>query len=211
MSKNLGAIGEWKPAHFGAISALEMALFFTLFICLYRGVRMGAARLGLLLLLFLHGRLRHIRQEVVLAVMAPLLLAEPMGRIFEPARAGESSQGPDRSIAWPPLKEVAAPAAVLAALFLAVAVWRVATPTMRRDSPGVPVTALAHVPTALRGKPVFNDYSFGGWLIFNHVPVFMDGRSDVQQPTLSLYLAIDLGTRRPSTRPSGSMASSGRS
>ncbi len=193
--KNLGSIGEWKPAHFGKISSLELALFFTLAVCLYRGVRVGAARLGLLLLLFFM-TLQHIRQEVVLAVMAPLLLAEPMGRVFEPARAGESNQGPDRSVAWPPLAEIGPPAAVLALFFLATAAWRVATPTTRKDSAGVPVTALAHVPAALRTERVFNDYSFGGWLIFNHIPVFMDGRSDMYGDTLlSLYLAVDAGDR----------------
>jgi hypothetical protein len=181
--KNLGAILEWRAAHFDQVSALEMALFFTLFVCLFRGVRMGAARLGLLLVL-LYMTFQHIRQEVILAAVGPLLLAEPVGRALEPQQAaGEPAP------AWPPLKEIAAPIAVAAMLFGALTVWRLATPEVRADRFAVPVTALAHVPAALRAKPVFNEYSFGGWLVFKGVRPFMDGRSDMYgDDLLKLYL-----------------------
>ncbi len=59
--------------------SLEVALFFVLLICLYRGVKVVAVRLGLLLLV-LYMTLQHLRQEMVLATVAPLLLAEPLGR-----------------------------------------------------------------------------------------------------------------------------------
>lgn len=184
--KNLDAIGEWRPARFKQPTALEVAVFFTLFVCLYRGVRLGAARLGLLLVL-LYMTFQHIRQEVILMVAGPLLLAEPLGRATEPERADRR-----RAIDWPPFHKLAAPVVGTALLFALLAAWRLATPDARADRFAVPVTALAHVPAALRAKPVFNDYSFGGWLVFEGVRPFMDGRSDMYgDDLLKLYLDVE--------------------
>ncbi len=52
-------------------------------------------------------------------------------------------------------------------------------PAAKPDGPTSPVTALAHVPPALAAQPVFNDYSFGGYLIFKGVRPFIDGRADM--------------------------------
>ena len=118
--------------------------------------------------------LQHIRQEMVLVIVAPILLAEPLGRALR--RDPTVSPAPE---GWPPLREVWAPIAVLAVFFVGLAVWRLAIPGQPFNRRTVPLTALAHVPQALRAKPVFNDYSFGGWLIFNGVRPFIDGRSDM--------------------------------
>ena len=40
---SIQSITEWRPVDFSKLSSLEIAIFLTLFICLYRGVRMGAA------------------------------------------------------------------------------------------------------------------------------------------------------------------------
>jgi hypothetical protein len=188
--KNLQSIGEWHPANLHSLAPLQVALLFTLFVCLYRGVRMGAVRVGLLLLVF-YMTLQHNRQEVILAVVAPLLLAEPR-RPRNPRPEGAPGRtAPDEALAWPPLRQIAAPAAVAALLFLSLGVWRLATPEARKDRATVPVTALAHVPAALRARPVFNEYSFGGWLVFKGVRDFMDGRSDMfGDNLLKLYLDI---------------------
>ncbi|MEM8813428.1 MAG: hypothetical protein AAGF59_12480, partial [Pseudomonadota bacterium] len=43
-----------------------------------------------------------------------------------------------------------------------------------------PMAALAAARQAgLTDKPVFNEYNFGGFLIFNRVPTFIDGRADM--------------------------------
>ncbi len=183
--KNLRSISEWKAASFNPMSGLEMALLFTLFVCFYRGVRVGFVRLTLLLLL-LYMTFSHMRQEIVLAAVGPLLLAEGLRYALEPGwPAGE------RAIAWPAPRGIAAPAAVAALLFGAMAAWRLAAPGARTDQVAVPVTALSHVPAALRAKPVFNDYSFGGWRVFKGVRPFMDGRSDMYgDDLLKLYLDV---------------------
>jgi hypothetical protein len=182
---HLRSINEWKSFNFDHPSPFEFALIFTLFVCLYRGLRMGAVRLGLLLLTF-YMTLQHLRQELVIAVMAPLLLADPMRRTLEPTWP----EGPS-PIDWPPWPRLAVPAAVLALLFAIPAAWRVINPEIRGNSGVVPLTALSRVPAALRARPVFNDYSFGGWLVYKGVRPFMDGRSDMYgDKLLKLYLDV---------------------
>jgi hypothetical protein len=182
---HLRSINEWKSFNFDALSPFEFAILFTLFVCLYRGVRMSAVRTGLLLLTF-YMTLQHLRQELVIAVMAPLLLADPMRRTLEPAWAVRPSP-----IAWPPWRRLAVPAAALAVVFAVPAAWRVIVPEIRRDSGVVPLTALSRVPAALRARPVFNDYSFGGWLVYQGVRPFMDGRSDMYGDNLlKTYLDV---------------------
>ena len=185
--KYLQMIGEWQAVNFAKPSALGLAAVLTIFVCLYRGVRAPAVRLILILLLF-YMSLEHVRQEIVLAVVAPLLLAEPLGRAFERGWTLPLAS------AWPPLRRIAAPLAVASAAFLILGGWRLATPELRRDRETVPVTALEHVPPALRAQPVFNNYAFGGWLIFNGVRPFIDGRSDMYgDDLLKLYLDAENG------------------
>ena len=47
------------------------------------------------------------------------------------------------------------------------------------------------MPPALAAQPVFNEYGFGGYLIFAHVRPFIDGRADMYGgPFLRQYAAI---------------------
>ena len=181
---HLNAIAEWRAADFSKFQPVEVALFATLAAGFYLGVRIPLVRLALLLLL-LHMTLQHLRQEIVLAAVAPLLLAAPFGR----------ASGAPATVIWPPMRELAAPVLVIVAILAGLAGWSVAQPDARADATNVPASALAHVPAGLRGKPVFNDYVFGGWLIFNGVRPFIDGRSDMYgDDHLKTYLAVDSPT-----------------
>jgi hypothetical protein len=183
---SLSVIGEWKPADFAKPSVFEISLMVTLFAILWRGVRLNAVRTGLLLTL-LAMALQHVRHEALLSVVAPMLLAGPLGRALSP-------NGPE---AAPPLwraslRELAAPLAVVALLFLGLSVWRVARALVRVDNGATPIAALAHVPPALAGQPVFNSYDFGGWLTFNGVRDFIDGRNDMfGDAFMKNYLAVE--------------------
>ena len=185
---SLPSIGEWQSETFDLWSAFEGALILTLFVCLYRGVRIPAVRLGVLLLLLVM-TLQHARQEIVLAVVGPLLLAEPLGRALAP----EAGRG-EPSIVHLAASETDAsvPIAVGVVPFVALVAWRLAVPEVRLDRKTVPVTALAHVPAAVRATPVFNDPSFGGWFIFNGARPFIDGRADMYgDDFVKLYLDVD--------------------
>lgn len=165
--KLLPYLNEWQPADFATFSGFELILLVTLFALLVRPARIPPVRL-LLLLGTLHLALQHTRQEIVLVVVGALLLAEPLGRAW--------AAGPR------PRRAPRAPRPLLlslAILALALGAYRIAVPVLRTDSAGVPVTAIAHLPPALRGQRVFNEYSFGGSLILAGIRPYIDGRSDM--------------------------------
>ncbi len=160
----LSGIVEWRPASFDHVEAIEIVILALIGLGLFRPVRVPPVRL-LLLLGLVHMALHQGRQQMVLAIVAPLLLAAPMGEAF-PANA---TAAPIRRFVWRGALAVLALAAVLRAAF----------PLERMDSPTAPISALAAVPPELRKQPVLNALGFGGYLIFLHVRPYIDGRSDM--------------------------------
>jgi hypothetical protein len=165
--KTLPFITEWLGPDFMRPTTLELALLAGVLVAFWRGVRLTAVR-ALILLGLLHMSLQHVRQEVLLGVVAPLILAEPLGRALGRAAPRE------------PRWMLPAPQMALAAvLVLAALGLRLTQPAVRVDGPTAPITALAHVTAALRARPVLNDYDFGGYLIFQGVRPYIDGRADM--------------------------------
>lgn len=162
--KILPHIVEWRSEDFSQISAFGIALLATLYVCLGRGVRVPPVRLLLLLALF-YMSLQHVRHQLVLAIVAPLILAAPIGEAL-----GHATQ------LVRPARALLAGFAVAAVLLLGL---RLALPVQRVDAPTSPITALAHVPPDLARQPVLNGYGLGGYLIFQGVRPFIDGRADM--------------------------------
>ena len=160
----LDSISEWKSVDFSKYQPLELALLATVFVCVWKGVRLAPLRLALLLFL-LHMALEHVRHGIVVAVVAPLVLAQPLAEALHrrPARPFGGA------VLWPSV-------AAAACLLLVV---RVAMPVQRVDGATSPITAMNHVPSALAERPVLNDYGFGGYLIYDGVRPFIDGRADM--------------------------------
>lgn len=185
--KSLPAIGEWTSWDFTNLGPLEIGLLLTLFVCLHRGVRVPALRLGLLLLL-LHMTLHQQRHSALLSVLAPLLLAQPLAWALDPQRAAAApTQGTQ---GW----ERVALCAVASVAMVVVGAVRLSHPVVRVDSRTVPVSAFASVPPSLANQPMFNDYAFGGWLIFKGVRPFIDGRADMYGDAfITQFLAINRG------------------
>jgi hypothetical protein len=192
--KVLPNILEWRSATFQQPTLFEGSLIITLFLGLWRGIRVPPFRL-LLLVALVHMALQHVRQEAVLALLAPMLLAEPFGRSINPDRPGPRQVAP---IGWKPSWRVPSVpvAAALATAAAVVVVARLAMPLVRTDNGNVPVTALAHVPPQLLSQPVFNEYAFGGYLIFKGVKPYIDGRADMYGDAwVQQYLAIAGGAQ----------------
>lgn len=158
----IGRVGEWQAADFTRVSPFEIALLATVFVLGSGKLRVPVFRL-LILLGLVYLALAHMRHQMLLGIVAPLLLAPSLAR------------------AWP-AKNEASPhwmAALAATGFLLLAVARLALPVTRGDDPVTPASALAHVPRFVRETPVLNDYSFGGYLIWNGVKPFIDSRADL--------------------------------
>jgi len=147
----LNQIVEWQPPDFNILQPLELVLVAGFYVALSRGARLPPVRL-LILLGLLHMSLHHTRHQVLVGVIVPLLIAEPLGAALSPGLAA-SGFGRWRTGGL----------AVMAGL----AALRLLLPIVRVDGPAAPVTALAHVPPALAAEAVLNDYNFGGYLIFN--------------------------------------------
>jgi hypothetical protein len=173
----LPGITEWRAADFSKPSIFELALLTALFVGLGRGVRIPVARL-LLLLLLLHMSLQHVRHQLVLALVAPLILAEPL--------AAALGHAPSRARLGRGL------AAGCVALAVALVGVRLALPIVRSDGINSPVTAVARLPRDLASQPVFNEYGFGGYLIYKGIRPFIDGRSDMYGDAFTRnYFAAD--------------------
>lgn len=166
--QSLPMISEWRRTTFAEDWFFLATVLAVGILLLYRRPKLSLVRL-ILLLGLTYLALAHARHQAVLAIVASLVLAEPLSG----KSRGEVAQG-------------AAPSGTLAAFLIASVVGvillaglRLAVPVERRDSATYPVSAIASVPGDLRTRPVFNAYSFGGPLILHGVRPFIDGRADL--------------------------------
>lgn len=157
-------IDEWRPLDFSQPQAVEVALIALLLIGFSRGLKVPPLRL-LLLVGLLHMSLQHGRHAMVLGLLAPLLLADPLSRITRPA--GPAPAPSSLSVG------------LVVALLIGLTAGRLAAQPVRVDALTTPASALAAVPAEVARRPVLNEYGFGGYLIFSGVRPFIDARADM--------------------------------
>jgi hypothetical protein len=168
MMPSLKLINEWAPTNFQTFQpqAFGIAVAVALYVLLSRGTQMKPLRIVVLLgLLYL--AMIHVRHQMLIAIVGPLILAEPLGRALQTFPRNEKSR---HRVA------IGLTFAVLLAALTALRLW---LPLERGDSATTAATALAHVPASLLHSPVLNEYAFGGYLIFNDVRPFIDGRAEL--------------------------------
>jgi len=161
--QSIAFIGEWLPPNFSKPIPLEIIILMGLWLGLSGRARLPWLRL-LIFLGLIHAALQHGRHVQLLAIVAPLVLAEPISAVL-----------PARLATLPRLRWLLP--AVLAALPLAVAV-RAALP-LRHYPYYQAADALGKLPPAVRAAPVLNDYAYGGLLIFEGIRPFIDSRADL--------------------------------
>ena len=164
--QSLAAVDEWQPLDLRTFSPVEFSALATAFFFVWRGIRVPPVRLLLLIALF-HQTLVHARYGLFLGIAAPVLLADSLA-----AATGSERQAADlRGF------NVAGLAAAAIVLVLCAAL-RIVQPIARTDSPVSPIPALRAIPASLASEPVFNNYAFGGYLIFQGVKPLVDSRAD---------------------------------
>jgi hypothetical protein len=168
---NLGSalplITEWHAPDFSHLGALESCLLLGVGLALYRGVTLPPTRI-LILLGLVHMALAQGRAADVLALVAPLVLARPLASQI----GGSDSTAIDRVAPRTPL---------LAGIAFALAAGTAAFASVHRFEPNMgsaPVAAVDELKKLKVGR-VFNDYDFGGYLIYRGVPTFIDGRTEL--------------------------------
>lgn len=164
--KSLAWIGEWEPTDFGRIQPLELVILGLLALGLSGRVKLPPMRL-LILLGLIHMALTHARNEQLLGIVGVLILAEPLGASL--GRGGSE-----------PLSGLWRHAALVSALIaMAALAARLTLPLGPDRTQEAFAATLDRLPPTLRAKPVLNDYSQGGKLIFQGVRPFIDSRADL--------------------------------
>jgi len=164
--QSLAAVGEWQALDLHSFNPVEFAAAAALFFIIWRGVRISATRLVVLLAL-LHLSFLHARYGMMLGIAGAILIAQPVGAVLQ--------RDPAASTPAPYWRFAAAGFAVL---LIACAALRIAWPVRRSEEPIAPLSALAAIPPSVAARPVFNDYAFGGFLIWKGIRPFVDSRAD---------------------------------
>ena len=163
---NSGAVTdiiEWQPAHFRDFPPIDLVLGLVLYLILVRGFRLPLWRL-IIFAGLIAAALLHIRNQMLVGIIGTLVIAPNLGAFFG---ASSAATGRNNGIVS------------FAVGLLLLSCLRLLHPLERGDDAVTPMTALAHVPAALRAEPVFNDDALGGYLIFSGVRPFIDGRADL--------------------------------
>ena len=173
--ENLSHVSEWQPQDFSHIGPMEIALIVLIGFALTRPIAAPLIRTALLILLIVMA-LEHVRHQLLLGLLAPMLLARPVAKAI----------GQEPAENWRRIARIAL--AATAAACLVVGAARLLMPVERVDGTAAPISALKAVPPELKARPVLNQYDFGGYLIWSHVRPFIDARADMYgDAMLSLY------------------------
>lgn len=160
----LSFVGEWHAPALGLLQPLVLWLIALLAFAVASGLRAPLYRV-LMVAGLVAMALSHTRNAELMAVLAPLLLAAPAARFVRPSQSPSGLE--TRSI-------------VALALAVVAMTGAAALRGYAHDNPAIaPAPALAAAERAGLTGPVFNDYDFGGYLIFQGLAPFVDGRIDL--------------------------------
>lgn len=165
----LPLIAEWRPSSTANTPWFFAVLAATIAAVAWRGVKLGAVRAALLVLL-LALALHQVRHQAPLAIVAAMLLPPAFASARGRAQRDALFEAPTER-RW---------AAAAAATLVAIAIgWRMTEPLVPEENEANPRGLIAAVPTELRQRPVLNGYSFGGPLILAGIKPYIDGRADM--------------------------------
>jgi hypothetical protein len=170
-------IQEWQPLFGKGALVHPLLVLALLFLALYYGIKVPFWRL-LQVLALGYGMLLHVRLAPLFAIIAPILLMAPLARQFRFLAAAADDDANRRLVA-------ALQRASRVALYPLCAL--VVLGTLASALLGAPISPKANITPAgavdyiarqrLHGN-IYNDYNFGGYLIFRGIKTFVDGRSD---------------------------------
>ncbi len=175
----LAVLTEWQSPNFETFQPLEVWILSFIAAAVLLRWRLPWTRL-LIVLFLLHMALAHARNIEILGLVAPLLLAPALSdQLEDRPGSGRMLAFLDRNMA-----ELAKPASRLGillggALFLFISgVALLPRPIHDEKGDITPAAALRVVAADHIKGPVFNNYGFGGYLIFRGIKTFIDGRAD---------------------------------
>src|SRR5262245_12931319 len=168
----LAQIDEWGAPDFQH-DPIHLASIVVVFALLaYSGIRLRGPRLLTLLLVTVFA-LQHKRGLGLFGLVAPLLLARPLST-WAPFLGVQPVLDPVARFANRRSAAIAT-ACIIMVTIAAVMRWTMASP-IEPPTRTAPQKALAAAKLAGVSGHVLNSYGFGGYLIFNGIPTFVDGR-----------------------------------
>jgi hypothetical protein len=178
-------VGEWASPNFQHLQPLEIWIIVLLAAGLSFGWRLPPTRVGIVLLL-LHMTLQHRRYAEQLGFITPLLLVSALS--FRLAKLGGSRTSPlDRAFA-----SLATPANLSGGLLAGLILLGISGVGLRhgidQNIGPTPAAAISAAEAQHVEGPVFNDYNFGGYLIFRGIKPFIDGRYFYGDPFIRRYV-----------------------
>lgn len=179
MNFAISSISEWRPVDFAQPDPLEAWIALAILAGLVFGIRLPLSR-TLMLLLLLWMALTHVRNEELLGIIGPLLVAAPLAAQLRPTPIPEiAPRGPERRAGMAALTGVALSAAAVMVLGLVATAWALDRRGLAPRSGVAPVAAVEAAHRAGLDGHVFNSVRFGGYLLFVNLPAFVDGRADL--------------------------------
>jgi hypothetical protein len=170
LGSTLSAIKEWQPQDFGTLGFFEGCLLAGIAYVLYSGFRLPPLRI-VVLLAVLHETLTHRRYVDVMALVAPFFIARPLAQHLS-QRVQSSSLRITASVRR---SFIAAAAALVVATC-------VITATADFTPPLTPLAAVEKI-KEVNADRIFNEYYFGGYLIYKGIPTFVDSRAELYGAT----------------------------
>jgi hypothetical protein len=177
----LHLIYEWMPANFSGFSLFEACVLALIAGTLFCGVKLSLPRIILVLGLF-HMALSHVRNIEIFALLMPLVVVTPVASQF-----GLQAARFVKTIF--PVASIAAMAAILG-----ISTWAVAANHKFSLPANQSPVAAVDVLKKQNSKHVLNDLPFGGYLISQGLPVFIDGRAELygERFEMTYYRALEL-------------------
>jgi hypothetical protein len=166
-------IAEWRSPDFQQFQPLEAYLMLLLLGGFFLGLRLPVTRIAMMLVV-LHMALSHVRHEELLGLLVPLLAAPALAAQLPPVRPRRDTLDGRRPSGWMPLAGV-----IVGALALAGVTSFARVGAMHPMDRYTPSAALAVAREHQVSGPVFNDFDFGGFLMFSGIPTFIDGRVEL--------------------------------
>lgn len=172
----LALIDEWRSPDFQSQPLTELILLVGLYLILSRGVKLPIMR-TLIVLGLVHMFLQHVRNAELLALLAPLAIAPVLARDWPAiARDPEGAALFGRFAGPASLKAIGL--VLLVATIYAAGLVRFGG--VKPPEATMPTAALQFAREAgLTKGRVLNHYGYGGYLLSQGIPTFIDGRGEL--------------------------------
>ena len=191
----LSKINEWQAVDFSHINALEIWIGVIISLACLGMLRLPVMRLFIMLVLIYEAAV-HVRYISLFGLLAPLIMALPFEQQYHNFNKRFKQQNSALDDVFAKLARPAARSMTLLITALTLGFGYLIALAIQ-PMPFIKFTPEAAVAAArksgLENKTVFNDYPFGGYLIYEGIPVFIDGRADMYGPAFlkEYFDAID--------------------